>query len=76
VRRPELPQGFRPRMREAHDVLVTALVAAVRRARDMAEAIEARGGHATMPRGRVRLAARDVVTLGLAGAAIVAIAFL
>jgi energy-coupling factor transporter transmembrane protein EcfT len=76
VRRPAAPRGLRNLVREAHDLLATALVTSTRRARDMAEAIDARGGVGPIPRPRVRLGRVDVValtTVAIACAAIIAI---
>jgi energy-coupling factor transporter ATP-binding protein EcfA2/energy-coupling factor transporter transmembrane protein EcfT len=61
------------RVREMHDLLTTALVASVRRAREMGEAIEARGGPGVALRTRVRLHGEDVVALILVAVAVAAI---
>lgn len=44
VRNPPEPDSFRDIVREVQDILVTALVSSTRRAREMADAIDARGG--------------------------------
>src|SRR5439155_3696334 len=44
VRETEEPTGWGVRARRAHDLLVTALVSSVRRAGELADAMEARGG--------------------------------
>lgn len=76
VRRPEVEKGIRPRVREVHDLLVTALVSSVRRAQDMAQAMQARGGARPGPREPVRLRAGDAVALAFAAAAAAAIVLL
>ena len=53
-----------------HDLLVTALVSAIRRGRDLADAIEARGGWQRGSRSPVRLGAADVAAFVLAAAAV------
>ncbi|MCU1427678.1 MAG: transporter related protein [Actinomycetia bacterium] len=72
LRRPELPRDMGV-LRELHDALVTAVAASMRRARDLARAIDARGGLGRMPPPPVRIRVADVVALLLAGATIVAI---
>ena len=47
--------GRRHYIQEGYDLLVTALVSAVRRAREMADAMDARGGPAPVPRPKVDL---------------------
>jgi energy-coupling factor transport system permease protein len=68
VRQPEIPQGARSLFNEAVDLLVSALVAATRRAQEMGAAIEARGGlrAASRPGPRPRLV--DWAVLALAAA--------
>jgi energy-coupling factor transporter transmembrane protein EcfT len=68
VRRPEIPQGVRSLFAEGVDLLVSALVAATRRAQEMGAAIEARGGlgSATRPGPRPRLLDAGVVVLAAA----------
>jgi energy-coupling factor transporter transmembrane protein EcfT len=73
LRQPTLPRGFRPRVRALHDLLVTALVASVRRARDLAEAIEARGGPQHVGVVPLRLRRGDAVAFVLGVAACIAI---
>jgi energy-coupling factor transporter ATP-binding protein EcfA2/energy-coupling factor transporter transmembrane protein EcfT len=63
------------RIREMHDLLTTALVSSVRRAGEMGEAIEARGGPGLVTRARVRLRPEDVLALATVAAGIVAIVF-
>ena len=65
MREPDLPQGLAGRIRYAHDVLVTALASSLRRAKEMADAIEARGGGEGITAPPVRLRAVDVVALVL-----------
>lgn len=50
-RRPEPPRGWRAQRDDALDVLASALVAAVRRARDLGEALATRGGPGRAGRG-------------------------
>ena len=68
VRRPEVPQGTKSLFDEAVDLLVSALVAATRRAQEMGAAIEARGGlGAASRRGpRPRLVDGAVIVLAAA----------
>lgn len=61
VRNPPPPQTLRQLGAEINDVLVTALVSAARRAQEMADAIEARGGVGTVVRSRPRLRTIEVV---------------
>ena len=63
MREPALPQGLGARVRYAHDVLVTALASSLRRAREMAEAIEARGGAEGLTTPSVRLRPVDLMAL-------------
>jgi len=51
--------------REAHDLLATAIVVALRRARDFAEAIEARGGVASTVASHGGPGPADVLVLGV-----------
>lgn len=73
ARHVERRRGMRGALGELHDILVTALVAAVRRAREMADAMEARGGPGHARPERVRLGGGDALALGVAGAAAAAI---
>ena len=61
VRTPVRRLTFRDRIEEIRDLLVAALVSSVRRAREMAEAIDARGG----PRGPYQSGTRQPVRLGV-----------
>jgi energy-coupling factor transporter transmembrane protein EcfT len=74
VRNPPTPQSLRQVAAEIHDILVTALVSAARRAQEMADAIEARGGVGTVVRSRPEIRAAEVtawlVTAGLITGAI------
>jgi energy-coupling factor transporter transmembrane protein EcfT len=63
--------GKRHYVQEGHDLLVTALVSAVRRAREMAEAMDARGGPAPVPRPKVHLHRVDVALTVVVLAALV-----
>lgn len=73
LRDPIVPHGLRERVGALQDLLVTALVAALRRARDLAEALDARGGVRLGTRTPVRLGAVDAVAVLGTIAAIVAI---
>ena len=59
-----------------HDLLVGALVSALRRAREMADAIDGRGGVGPAPRLPVRLRLADYVALLVTVAAIALIVVL
>lgn len=80
VRAPVRRMTLRDRVQELRDLLVAVLVSSLRRAREMAEAIDARGG----PRGpyrslharRVRLGAPDAVATAVVCGAIAAIVLL
>ncbi|MGH9169642.1 MAG: energy-coupling factor transporter transmembrane component T family protein [Acidimicrobiales bacterium] len=61
---------------EVEDVIWTALANALRRSRELAEAIEARGGVATAVPEKHKLAARDGCFLALAAATMAAMALL
>jgi energy-coupling factor transporter transmembrane protein EcfT len=66
VRQPEIPQGARSLLNEGVDLLVSALVAATRRAREMGDAIEARGGFGSSSRSGPRPRWPDAVVILLA----------
>jgi energy-coupling factor transporter transmembrane protein EcfT len=72
LRRPVLPRGLRV-VTELHNVLITAIAASLRRARDLARAIDARGGLTGVARPPLRIGLRDAVTLLVTGAAVTAI---
>jgi energy-coupling factor transporter transmembrane protein EcfT len=76
MREPVLPQGLGGRVRYAHDVLVTALASSLRRAKEMAEAIEARGGGQGLTTPPVRLRAVDFAGLTVVATTVAAVAFL
>ena len=63
VRQPATPKGWKARIVDVHDLLVTALVSSVRRAREMAEAIDARGGPGTVAGPRPRFQWLDAVAI-------------
>lgn len=65
IRAPEVPVSLRGRVVFVHDILVTAMVSAVRRAREMALAIEARGTQAAPAAPARSLGLADVVALVL-----------
>jgi energy-coupling factor transporter transmembrane protein EcfT len=70
LRQPEAGRGWRARVIVLHDLLVTALVASLRRARDLAEALDARGGPSRVGRQQLRLQAVDIVAFFVAAAAL------
>ena len=76
VRRPEIPQGTKSLFNEAVDLLVSALVAATRRAQEMGAAIEARGGLRSAsrlgPRPRLVDGAVLVLAAGISAAMVIA----
>jgi energy-coupling factor transport system permease protein len=72
LRRPVLARDLGV-VTELHDALITALSASLRRARDLARAIDARGGIGRMPPPPVRLHFGDVVALVLAAGTVAAI---
>jgi energy-coupling factor transporter transmembrane protein EcfT len=72
LRRPTMPRDIRV-VQEMYDVLITAIASSLRRARDLARAIEARGGITRIPPPPLRLGLRDLVALALTAAAIAAI---
>ncbi len=76
LRVPVEPTGLRAQVVAAHDMLVTTVVSAVRRGRDLADAIEARGGWHHGAVDAVRLGWPDAVALALAAGAVVAVVLL
>jgi energy-coupling factor transporter transmembrane protein EcfT len=74
LRKPEVRVTLREDIAHFHDLLVGALVSALRRAREMADAIEARGGFGPAPRPPVRLGTPDAIALTTAAMAAAAIA--
>jgi len=74
MRQPTLPQGLAGRVSYAHDVLVTALASSLRRAKEMADAIEARGGAEGLTTPSVRLGGVDVATLVLVALTVAGVA--
>lgn len=75
MRAPIVTDGLRGQIVAMHDLLVTALVSALRRARDLADAIEGRGGWHHGPRRAVRLRVGDAVAAMVAVAAVTVIFF-
>jgi energy-coupling factor transporter transmembrane protein EcfT len=76
VRSPVRKLSMNERVDEVRDLLIAALVSSLRRAREMGEAIDARGGPQHAPRDKVRLHLVDLVAIAVvlaAGAAIVLI---
>ena len=76
LRHPEVPTTLREEVVNLHDLLVGALVSALRRAREMADAIEGRGGVGPAPRLPVRLRMPDYAALLITAAAIALIIIL
>ena len=71
VRAPVVRLSLRDRIQEIRDLLVAVIVSALRRAREMAEAIDARGGPRSPYRQTsVRLGAPDAVALALIAATV------
>jgi energy-coupling factor transporter transmembrane protein EcfT len=76
LRHPEVPTTLREEAVNLHDLLVGALVSALRRARELADAIEGRGGVGPAARLPVHMGVPDAVALSLTGGAVTLIAFL
>jgi energy-coupling factor transporter transmembrane protein EcfT len=76
LRHPEVPTTLREEVLNLHDLLVGALVSALRRARELAEAIEGRGGVGPAPRLPVHLRLPDYVALLVTAGAITLIVIL
>jgi len=76
VRAPVKKMTPRERVQEVRDLLIAALVSSLRRAREMGEAIDARGGPQHAPRDRVRLHLVDYAAIFVAISAAAAIALL
>jgi energy-coupling factor transport system permease protein len=72
LRRPALPRDLRI-VNELHNLLITAVASSLRRARDLARAIDARGGLGHIARPPLRVGLRDGVTLLVTAAAVAAI---
>ena len=70
LRHPEVPTTLREEVVNLHDLLVGALVSALRRARELADAIDGRGGVGPAPRLPVRLRWPDYVALLVTAGAI------
>lgn len=73
VRNPPEPDTLRELFGQLNDILVTALVSSARRAQEMADAIEARGGVGTVVRSRPRLVLGEVVAWFVVAAAVVGV---
>jgi energy-coupling factor transporter transmembrane protein EcfT len=73
VRAPVRRMTTRERVQEIRDLLVAVLVSSLRRAREMADAIDARGGPRIAHRERIRFGAPDALA---AGAVVVAVALI
>ncbi len=76
TRRPERLRGTEERLRALEEILFAALSSALRRARELAEAIEARGGVASPPPDTHPVGALDAALIGTCGLAVVAMALL
>ncbi|MGO9196039.1 MAG: energy-coupling factor transporter transmembrane component T family protein [Acidimicrobiales bacterium] len=76
TRRPEPLHGLQERANALEEILFTALSSALRRARELAEAMEARGGTPSSLPETHPLGAVDLVVLGLAVLAVVGMALL
>lgn len=74
VRRPERARTARDLGDEAVDLLVCAFVAATRRAREMGDALEARGGVLAPAGGGARIGTVDLVAGAVVGLAVAAMA--
>ncbi len=74
LRRPGTPKRLRELVDEGVDLLVCSLVAATRRAREMGEAIEARGGFGAVTRGQGGPGWRDWVALAAVAAVVTGMA--
>lgn len=70
VRRPSAPKSAREVVEEGVDLLVCALVAATRRAREMGDAIEARGGFGAVGAPTRGLGWRDALALAVVAAVV------
>ena len=71
-----MPTTLREEVVNLHDLLVGALVSALRRARELADAIEGRGGVGPAPRLPVRLGLPDVIALLVTAGAVTLIVIL
>jgi len=69
LRHPAVPTTLREEVLNLHDLLVGALVSALRRAREMADAIEGRGGVGPALRLPVHLGAPDAAALAVTAGA-------
>lgn len=76
LRHPEVPTTLKEEVVNLHDLLVGALVSALRRARELADAIEGRGGVGPALRLPVRLGLPDYIGLFATAAAIALIVIL
>ena len=76
LRHPEVPTTLKGEILNLHDLLVGALVSALRRAREMADAIDGRGGVGAAPKLPVRLRLPDYVALFVTAAGIALIVIL
>ena len=76
LRHPEVPTTLRGEILNLHDLLVGALVSALRRARELADAVDGRGGVGPAPRLPVHLRLPDYVALAVTAGAIALIIIL
>ena len=75
LRHPEVPVTLREEVVNLHDLLVGALVSALRRARELADAIDGRGGVGPAPRLPVHFGIGDACALGATIASAIGIVF-
>jgi energy-coupling factor transporter transmembrane protein EcfT len=76
LRHPEVPTTLREEVVNLHDLLVGALVSALRRARELADAIEGRGGVGPAPRLPVHFGVPDATALAVTASAATLMALL
>src|SRR5207248_11293833 len=75
VRAPVRKMTPRERVQEVRDLLVAAMVSSMRRAREMGDAIDARGGPHLAHRSRVHFGTPDAVAAAITVAAIALIVY-
>ncbi len=73
IRKPEAAIDLRGTIRQTHDALVTAMISAIRRAKELAEAMDARGGPRAGVRPPLRLRVNDAMAVIMTGGAVAAI---
>ena len=75
VRNPPQPDTLRELFGQLNDILVTALVSSARRAQEMADAIEARGGVGTIVPSRPNLVPSEVIAWLVVAGVVVGVIF-